>query len=286
MSKKEQKYVAIYIRVSTLDQANEGYSLDMQERTLRKWCEDHKYEVFDLYADRGISGKDIDHRPELRRLLNDAKASKFNIVLFWALSRFTRSVANLYTMMEKFQKWNIDLISYTESFDTSTSMVRAMIGIVGVFAQLERELTSERIKATMEERAIQGKRTCHEVMGYDKKGTDSFTINETEAVYIRFCFDEYLKRKNLLEVAAEARRLGFKGKRGAAPQAYTVERILMCPIYCGYNTLNGKVYKGNHEPIIDVKTYNRVQHILYQQGKIVGSPRQKKLITISEEKKK
>src|SRR5699024_9783588 len=131
--------------------ANEGYSLDMQERTLRKWCEDHKYEVFDLYADRGISGKDIDHRPELRRLLNDAKASKFNIVLFWALSRFTRSVANLYTMMEKFQKWNIDLISYTESFDTSTSMGRAMIGIVGVFAQLERELTSERIKATMEE---------------------------------------------------------------------------------------------------------------------------------------
>lgn len=70
-------------------------------------------------------------------------------------------------MMEKFQTWKIALISYTESFDTSTSMGRAMIGIVGVFAQLERELTSERVKANMEERAIQGKHTCNEIMRYD-----------------------------------------------------------------------------------------------------------------------
>lgn len=282
MQKRENKRVAIYIRVSTLDQAEEGYSLDMQEYTLRKWCSDRKYDVYELYADRGISGKDIEHRPELRRLLNDAKDRKFNVVLFWALSRFTRSVADLYTMMEKFQKWEIALISYTESFDTSTSMGRAMIGIVGVFAQLERELTSERVKANMEERAMQGKRTCNEIMGYDKKGKDSLKINDTEAVYVRFCFDEYLKRKNLLEVAAEARKRGFRGKRGGIPQAYTIETILTCPVYCGYNTFHGKPYKGNHEPIIDVVTYNKVQRILYRQGKIVGAPRTKKLITISQ----
>ncbi len=70
---KENKRVAIYIRVSTLDQAREGYSLEVQEKTLRKWCNDRKYDVFDLYADKGISGKDIEHRPNMNRLLEDAR---------------------------------------------------------------------------------------------------------------------------------------------------------------------------------------------------------------------
>lgn len=70
---KENKRIAIYIRVSTLDQAREGYSLEAQEKTLRKWCDDRKYEVFDLYADKGISGKDIEHRPNMNRLLEDAR---------------------------------------------------------------------------------------------------------------------------------------------------------------------------------------------------------------------
>lgn len=91
---ENKKQVAIYIRVSTLDQARDGYSLDAQEKTLRKWCEERKYNVYDLYADKGISGKDIKHRPDINRLLNDAKNGKFDLVLFWALSRFTRSVSD------------------------------------------------------------------------------------------------------------------------------------------------------------------------------------------------
>ena len=183
---ENKKQVAIYIRVSTLDQARDGYSLDAQEKTLRKWCEERKYNVYDLYADKGISGKDIEHRPDINRLLNDAKNGKFDLVLFWALSRFTRSVSDLYSTMEKFQKWNVSMISYTESFDTSTPMGRAMIGVVGVFAQLERELTSERVSAAMLERATQGKRTCSEILGYDLDGKDSFKINKKEAFLLLF----------------------------------------------------------------------------------------------------
>ena len=106
-----------------------------------------------LYADRGISAKDILHRPEMRHLLEDAKRHKFDIVIFWALSRFTRSVQDLYFTMESFKKLGIDMISYTESFDTSSPMGRAMIGIIGIFAQLERELTGERVAAALRERA-------------------------------------------------------------------------------------------------------------------------------------
>ncbi len=277
--------VALYIRVSTLDQAREGFSLDAQEKALRKWCADRRYKIYELYADKGISGKDIDHRPDINRLLHDAEAGKFNMVLFWALSRFTRSVTDLYYTMERFKKWNVDMVSYTEQFDTSTPMGRAMIGIVGVFAQLERELTSERVSTAMAERASQGKRTCSEILGYDLDGKDSFKINEKEAEYVRFCFEEYLLRKSLSEVANEAKARGYKGKRGKSPTAYSIQKILTRPQYCGYNLFCGKIYKGNYTPIIDVKTYNRVALLLHRQGKSVGRKQLKVLTRISEEEK-
>ncbi len=281
----EQKRVAIYIRVSTLDQAREGYSLEAQEKKLRKWCTDRKYIVFDIYADRGISGKDIEHRPDMNRLLHDAKEGKFDMVIFWALSRFTRSVSDLYTTMERFQKWNVSMVSYTESFDTSTPMGRAMIGVVGVFAQLERELTSERVFAAMEERAEQGKRTCHEVLGYDKSGKDSFIINPKEAEYVRFCFTQYLLRKNLSEVAFVCKEKGYRGKRGKIPTAYSIQKIITRPVYCGYNSFCGQIYKGDYEAIVDVETFNKVQSLLKRQGKISGRKRIEELVTIYEQKK-
>lgn len=268
-----QLKAAIYIRVSTLDQAREGYSLEAQEASLRKWCADHKYEVYDLYADRGISGKDIDHRPDMRRLMRDAEAHYFDVVVFWALSRFTRSVEDLYETMSNFQEWGISMVSYTESFDTSTPMGRAMIGIVGVFAQLERELTGERVKAAMMTRALKGKRTCSEILGYDLKGKDSFVINEREAEYVWFCFEKYLERKNLSEVAELCRQRGYRGKRGKIPSAWSISVILTRPQYCGYNTFCGEIYKGDYEPIVDVQMFNKVQALLRRQGKMIGRKR-------------
>jgi len=274
--------VAIYIRVSTLDQAREGYSLDAQEKTLRKWCADRKHVIHDLYADRGISGKDIDHRPDMLRLMRDAEGKNFDAVLFWALSRFTRSVCDLYDTMQKFQVLDISLVSYTEAFDTTTSMGRAMVGIIGVFAQLERELTGERVKAAMQERAEQGKRTCSEILGYDKNGKDSFSINPEEAEYVRFCFEKYLVYKSLSEVAQICREHGFKGKRGKLPTAYTVQVILTRPQYCGYNPYCGNIYKGDYQPIVSVDIFNRVQALLKKQGKISGRERIHILKTIQE----
>ncbi len=267
---RKRMIVAIYIRVSTLDQAREGYSLEAQEKALRKWCADRGYDVYDLYADRGISGKDIDHRPEMRRLLQDATQGKYNIILFWALSRFTRSVSDLYQTMELLQAHNIDMVSYTEAFDTSTPMGRAMIGIVGVFAQLERELTGERVAAAAAERAAQGKRTCNEVLGYDLDGKDTFKINPAEAEYVRFCFTEYLKRKSLSEVAREADRREYRGKRGKRPTAWAIQKIVNRPIYCGYNSFGGQLYKGSHEPIVSIDTFNKVALLLKRQGKMIG----------------
>lgn len=271
---------AIYVRVSTLDQAREGYSLEAQEASLRKYCRDKGYEIVDLYADRGISGKDIDHRPDMRRLITDAKSGKFDVVVFWALSRFTRSVADLYNVMQILDAHHVALASYTEPFDTTSPIGRAMIGIVGVFAQLERELTGERVRAAMDTRAAHGKRTCGEVLGYDLDGKDSFKINPHEAEYVRYVYDTYLTVKSLSEVAALCQARGYRGKRGKSPTAYTVSVILTRPIYAGYNLYKGQLYKGNHPPIITVDTYNKVQSLLKRQGSHVGRTLTSNLIRI------
>lgn len=277
---------ALYIRVSTLDQAREGYSLEAQEQSLRKYCSEKGYDVVELYADRGISGKDIDHRPDMQRLLSNAKSDCFDIVIFWALSRFTRSVADLYSIMQIMEQHKVALASYTEPFDTTTPIGRAMIGIVGVFAQLERELTGERVRAAMAVRASHGKRTCHEVLGYDLDGKDSLKINPREAEYVCFIYNTYLKSKSLSDVAALSRALGYRGKRGKEPTAYTVAVILSRPIYAGYNLFKGQLYKGLHQPIVSVEVFNKVQKLLKKQGSRTGRPMLYDLIQLPSTKKK
>ena len=130
--------VAIYIRVSTLDQAREGYSLSAQRKALTRWAEEREYEVVYCYADEGISGKDISHRPAMMQMLADVKAGKIDIVLVWALSRLTRSVADLYNTWSLLEKYHCGLVSLTESFDATTVWGRTMMGMLAVLAQRAR----------------------------------------------------------------------------------------------------------------------------------------------------
>lgn len=253
------KQAAIYIRVSTLDQAREGYSLSAQEKALRAWCSVHNYNVFSVYADEGISGKDISHRPAMLRMLADADDRKVDVIIVWALSRLTRSVADLYNTWERITSHNVGLVSYTESFDTSTPTGRAMMGLLGVFAQMEREITAERVKAAMAERAAQGKRTTNDVLGYNLAGSDNLEINPEEAQRIQYIFDKFEACHSYTRVAELCKAHGIYGKRGKIFKPQNIKTILTRPVYVGYNTFNDKIYKGNYKPIISPEQYHRVQ---------------------------
>lgn len=260
--------VAIYIRVSSLDQAREGYSLAAQEKTLRKWCDDHRHEVYQVYEDAGISGKDIAHRPAMQLLIADAKSKKFDLVLFWALSRFTRSVSDLYTTLSSFSKWEVSLRSHTEAFDTSTPFGRAMIGIIGIFAQLERELTGERVAAAMQERAHQGGLTTHLMLGYDyvkaTKSTPGYLkINPQESKQVRFIFDEYLRTESLAAVVRACQERDYRGKLGKPLAPSTIRKVLYKGVrYTGKNVFHGQVCPGTAPVIISEEVFEAVQRVI------------------------
>lgn len=253
---------AIYIRVSTLDQAREGYSLAAQRKTLTDWCVSRGHEIYSVYADEGISGKDIAHRPACKTMLDDAYSEKFDIILIWALSRFTRSVADLYDTWDKLSRHNVSIVSCTEGFDTSIPTGRAMMGVLGVFAQMERELTAERVSFALAERASQGKRTCSDVLGYDPKGKDDLVINETEAEIVRLIFSKFIEYQSYLPVAEVVNAMGYRGRRGKPFKAESIKKIVTRPIYNGFYRFKGNLYKGNFEPIISDKDWRHAQRIV------------------------
>lgn len=205
--------IAIYTRVSTLDQAQDGYSLDAQQRVLRDWCNMRGHSIYGIFIDAGISGKDIQHRPAVREMLAVVESGKIDCVLVWALSRLTRSVADLYAMWETLCRNNCELISYTETFDTSTPMGRAMLGLLGVFAQMEREITAERVATAMRERAEQGGRTCSCVLGYDTI-PGGLAINPREAEIVKSIYQVYEDTGSLSATAKWCRDRNITGKRG------------------------------------------------------------------------
>ena len=258
--------VAAYIRVSTTDQAREGYSLPAQTRSIKIYCDKNNYELYNIYADEGISGKDFKHRNAMLQLLDDVKAQKFDIVCVWALSRFTRSVADLYTMLTLLNKYNVEFVSLTESFDTSTAMGRAMLGIIGVFAQLERELTGERVALAAYEKVMRGGCPFNYALGYDRNG-DNLTINVEEAKIVRFIFKTYLKTKSMSEVSRQCKAHGYHGKLGGNLNCGNIEVILRKVLYCGYYTYHKQPIKADFEPIISIDTYNAVQDLIAKNRK-------------------
>lgn len=273
---------AIYIRVSTSGQAEEGYSLDAQERLLTDYCRARKYEIYQIYRDEGISAKDITHRPGMLSLLADAEDKKFDMILVWKLTRFSRNLADLAVACDKLDKRGVTLVSYSEAFDSRTPAGRMVRSMLGTVAQFEREVISENTRLGMRERAEQGKRTCSFVLGYDRDGKDSLKINDEEARRITFIYNSYEIRKSFLELEYLCDEMGIRGKRGGRLTAWHIELILTRPIYAGWNLFHGNLYKGNHPPIISVQQFNRIQRRIKLQGKIAGHPRVNKLYILPE----
>ena len=259
---KTTNKVAIYVRVSTTSQAEEGYSIEEQKDKLEAYCKIKDWSVYNIYTDGGFSGSNTD-RPALEQLIKDAKKRKFDTVLVYKLDRLSRSQKDtLYLIEDIFIKNNIAFLSLQENFDTSTPFGKAMIGLLSVFAQLEREQIKERMQLGKLGRAKAGKsmmwtKTSY---GYDyHRETGTMTINPVQSLAIKFMFETYLRGRSITKLRDDLNEKFPKEK----PWNYrAVRMILGNPVYCGYNQFMGEIYKGTHEPIISKETYDKVQEEL------------------------
>lgn len=254
--------VAIYVRVSTTSQAEEGYSIEEQIDKLESYCKIKDWTVYKVYTDGGFSGSNTE-RPALEKLIKDADRKKFDTVLVYKLDRLSRSQKDtLFLIEDVFIKNGIEFLSLQENFDTSTPFGKAMIGLLSVFAQLEREQIKERMQLGKLGRAKAGKSMmwAKTSYGYDyHKETGTMTINPVQSLAIKFIFESYLSGRSITKLRDDLNEKFPKEK----PWNYRAVRgILGNPVYCGYNQFMGGVYKGNHEPIISKEDFDKTQEEL------------------------
>lgn len=285
---KRRKLIAIYCRVSTEEQSENGYSVDEQERLLEEWCKKMGYVIYKCYSDRGISGKNIKDRPALKELLSDAKAGKFDMVISWKINRVSRKLEDVLKIVNILEKNNITFKSYSEPFETDTPAGRMQFQMMALIGEFERGTIAQNVKMGMIAKAKNGNWCGGRVLGYDlvpnnspeeeKKGKNKLEINEKEAEIVRFIFNEYSKGKGYKAITNQINKLGYKTKKGNNFSVGSIRDILTNPVYIGeirYNVRqnwsekrrrninpNPIRVKGKHEAIIDRELWDKVQLIL------------------------
>jgi DNA invertase Pin-like site-specific DNA recombinase len=147
----------------------------MQTRELTEYCQRRGWQVFDLYVDNGVSGRK-DSRPSLNRLMADAHARRFDVVVCWRFDRFSRSVSHLCRALETFNALDIQFVSLCEQVDTSTPTGKLVFTILGAVAEGERNLIAERVRSGLRNARAKGKR-----LGRPRKGVDVARITSLRA---------------------------------------------------------------------------------------------------------
>ena len=260
----ENLKTAIYVRVSTSLQADEGYSIDEQISKLKSYCDIKDWSIYDIYTDAGFTGSNME-RPALTRLIKDSNDKKFNNVLVYKLDRLSRSQKDtLYLIEEVFNANGIGFVSISENFDTTTPFGKAMVGILSVFAQLEREQIKERMQLGMLGRAKAGKSMNWNnlIFGYDyNKTTGDLIIKPAEAAIVRRAQELYLSGMSIHKIVQVFNAEGHPLKKVPWRQK-GVRNLLDNPHYAGYVKFKGELYQGKHEPIVSKEQYERIQEEL------------------------
>jgi DNA invertase Pin-like site-specific DNA recombinase len=271
---------AIYTRKSTAEGLEQDFnSLDAQREACAAYILSQKHEGWaelgDRYDDGGFSGGSME-RPGLRRLLEDAKAGRIDVIVVYKVDRLTRSLADFAKMVDLFDGAEVSFVSVTQAFNTTSSMGRLTLNVLLSFAQFEREVTAERIRDKVAASKRKGMWMGGAVpMGYDVK-EKALVINQIEAEATRTIFVEYLASGSVCALSKRLDEPGVVSKRrtdrhgrvtgGKAFSRGALYNILRNPIYIGKVRHKNELYDGLHEAIIDDVTWEQVQMMLSANG--------------------
>ena len=256
--------VAVYTRVSTEDQAKEGFSLEAQRDRLEAYCRARDWTVVEVYVDDGHSGRDI-RRPAYQRMMEGR--DRWDTVLVIKMDRIHRNSRHFMEMMDDLSEWGKNFVSATESLDTTTAMGRFVMDIIQRIAQLESEQIGERVYMGMAQKAKAGSGILGFTvpLGYDLN-EGSLIVNNAEARIVREIFEWSLGGTPIREIVDRLNHEGAKTKAGKDWTYIKVHRILHNPVYAGHLRWDGKAHRNEHEAIVSVETFDRVQTQLRQRA--------------------
>ena len=254
------KNAAIYCRVSTEDQAREGYSLGEQLEKLKDLCKFRNYKVYGVYEDAGISAKDMDHRPEFKKMLEDVKNKKVNVIVSYKLDRLTRSVRDLETLISELEKYDCSLECAMDDINTSTANGRFFVRMLTVLSQLEIERVSERTKFGLVGAIKDGHIPVRKTLGF-MRDNKKLIINPNESDIVLRIFDLYLKGNSYQRIANIFNKENVLNKKWYDT---TILKILSNPLYKGDYISGGRtgtpvLYEGVVEPIVSKKMWEECQ---------------------------
>lgn len=247
---------ALYARVSTEDQAKEGFSLDAQIKRLEAYCRVRGWDVAGIYRDEGCSGRNTD-RPEYHRMM--AESDQWDILLVMKMDRIHRNSVNFTLMMDDLRMKGKEFNSMQDKFDTTTAMGRFVMDIMQRIAQLESEQIGERVKIGMEYKARNstGNLGSGHPYGYVySKG--KLEVVTDEAHTVRAIYNMYVRGSTMDDIASFLNDAQIPAKKGGTWNKQSICNILHNPLYTGYSVWDGIVRKGEQEPIIDMRTYEAV----------------------------
>ena len=218
-----------YIRVSTTEQAEEGISLDNQRKRIGAFCIAKEWELVNVYEDAGKSGKDL-NRDAVQKLIDDCGKGIFDAVVVYRVDRLSRRQRDLWFLLDDvFEPNNIGFVSVNEPFDTTSAFGRASLGMIGVFAQLERDLIAERTKDALRYKKERGEYLGTVPLGFDAVDGELKENDELATV-------KYAKklRRGGFSYSHIADRLNVEGrqtKRGGRWHKSTVSYLLKNKLY-------------------------------------------------------
>ena len=262
----------IYVRVSTEEQAKEGFSIRAQQEKLKGYALVKDWSIYDIYVDEGISGKNITQRPSMTRLLKDIENGYIKNVLVFKIDRLTRSTSDLVYLIKLFAEHDCAFNSLTESIDTETASGRMFLKIIGIFAEFERENLTERVRLGCERKAKEGFSVSSWIhsYGYNRdNGQKIQTINEEEATIVREIYDMYVNQNKSLSYITRVLNIRkVPTKLNVDWARKNVKNILKNCNYIGkvrYRIDDKEKYfeaDGLHEPIITKELFDNAQRLL------------------------
>ena len=250
-------FTALYIRVSTEKQAEEGYSLDAQQSRLQSYCDAQGWTVSPahVYIDAGISGKST-ARPAFQAMLKAAQDGQIARIVVTKMDRLARNTQDLLETVNRLQSFGCALVLLDLNIDTGTPTGMLVATVLGGIAQWEREQIAERVKSGKVQKAAQGGdngRYCP--LGYTF--TDGrYSVEESAAQTVRSIFTDYTTGQTLTTIAARLTAQGVPTARGGQWYPATVRYILTNGFYAGLTQYDGQTAPASHPAIVSPDTYH------------------------------